>query len=83
MLSRNTLRRHAGLLDQMATTVGVDLEEAAIAGQVSIDAISDAVLRCTDCPNPGHCENFLTKAVTTSQTPEYCRNQELLNKLKP
>lgn len=83
MLSRNTLQRHAGLLDQMATTLGVDLEEAAIGGKVSIDTISDAVLRCTGCPNPGHCERFLAKTVAATETPEYCRNQEILNELKP
>lgn len=83
MSSRETLRHHAGLVDQMATKLGVDLETAAIEGQVSVDEISDAVLRCTSCPNPQHCESFLQKSASSQQTPEYCRNRELLQNLIP
>lgn len=83
MPSRNTLRLHAGLVDDMARMLDVDLEEAALGGQVSIDQISDAVLRCTDCPNPGHCGQVLAQAATLQQAPEYCQNREFLHKLMP
>ena len=59
MPNREVLKLHAGLVDRMATKLGVDLQEAAIDGDVSIDQLSDAVLNCTDCPNPGHCQRFL------------------------
>ncbi|SLN22064.1 DUF6455 family protein [Ruegeria meonggei] len=83
MPNRETLRLHAGLVDRMATKLGVDLENAAIGGDVSIDEISDAVIRCTDCPNPGHCQAFLDRDEIAQRTPEYCRNQDLLSKLIP
>ncbi len=83
MSDRETLRHHADLVDKMATTLGVDLQEAAIEGALEFDEISDAVLRCTKCPNPGHCESLLAQNQAASKTPEYCRNQELLSRLKP
>lgn len=83
MTGRDTLRHHAILVDKMANTLGVDLQEAAISGGVSIDEITDAVLRCTDCPNPGHCQNFLAQSEAADRTPEYCRNQDLLKRLMP
>lgn len=83
MPNRETLRLHAGLFDRMATKLGVDLESAAIDGDVSIDQISDAVIRCTDCPNPAYCQAFLDHSEVAQRTPEYCRNQDLLRKLMP
>ncbi|NVO54423.1 hypothetical protein HW561_01290 [Rhodobacteraceae bacterium B1Z28] len=83
MPNQETLRLHAGLVDDMAKMLDVDLEEAAIGGDVSFDQISDAVLRCAACPNPEHCRNILKQARSLHQTPEYCRNQELLHKLIP
>ncbi|SDW69080.1 hypothetical protein SAMN05444358_1011514 [Ruegeria halocynthiae] len=81
MSDRKTLRRHADLLDRMATTLGVDLQEVAIGGTLRFDEISDAVLRCTECPNPGHCETYLAQNSATPKAPEYCRNHELLSRL--
>ncbi len=83
MPSQRVLRLHAGLMDDMANMLDVDLEDAAIQGKVSIDEISDAVLRCTGCPNPVHCEGLLSETTAMRRTPEYCRNQELLHKLMP
>ncbi|WP_256369065.1 DUF6455 family protein [Ruegeria sp. HKCCD4884] len=83
MPTRETLRLHAGLVDDMASMLDINLEEAAIGGLVSVDQISEAVLRCTDCPNPQHCQAMLSQAATAQRAPEYCRNQELLHKLMP
>ena len=81
MLGKDTLKRHTGLVDRMATHVGVDLETAAIEGDVSIDQISEAVLRCSTCSNPGHCEHLLNRSSIGSKTPEYCRNSDLFDRL--
>ncbi|WP_170409686.1 DUF6455 family protein [Ruegeria atlantica] len=81
MLGKDTLKRHAELVDQMATHVGVDLEDAALGGDVSIDQISNAVLRCSDCSNPDHCEQFLAHSSPDRKTPEYCRNAALFDRL--
>ncbi|MEX0307134.1 MAG: DUF6455 family protein [Ruegeria sp.] len=83
MSDHEMLRRHAGLVDKMATTLGVDLQEVAIEGSLRFDEISDAVLRCTECPNPGHCEAFLAQNSAASKAPEYCRNHDLLSRLSP
>lgn len=83
MPSQGTLKIHAGLVDQMATRVGVDLEEAAIRGDVSIDQITDAVLRCTGCSNPTHCQGLLDQGAVSKSTPEYCRNKDLFATLIP
>ncbi|MGV6805703.1 MAG: DUF6455 family protein [Ruegeria sp.] len=83
MSSRESLRKHADLVDRMATSLGVDLQEEAIAGVISVDEITDAVLRCTDCPNPDHCVNALANQAVGGKPPEYCRNQDLLKKLVP
>lgn len=81
MPTRETLKLHAGLVDDMAMSLGVDLEEAAIGGQLTIDDLTDAVLRCTGCANPAHCQASLQDSNDTRQTPEYCRNRTLLHKL--
>jgi len=83
MPNRDVLKHHAGLVDRMATKLGVDLQQATIDGDVLIDELTDAVLRCTDCPNPNHCQSFLTQPVPADRTPEYCRNRDLLSKLVP
>ncbi len=54
-----TLKRHAALVDGMATARGIDLEETLMRGEISVDEISDAVLRCTACSNPEHCAGWL------------------------
>lgn len=85
MQDRDTLKRHAALVDRMATALGVDLEEAALAGGVSVDEISDAVLRCTGCADPGHCEAWLgaRAGAEAAATPGYCRNRDLMARLRP
>ncbi|MDA7966085.1 DUF6455 family protein [Ruegeria sp.] len=83
MSRQEILRHHAGLVDNMAASLGVDLEEAAIAGALRVDEISDAVLRCADCPNPGHCEAMLSQRLHQPDAPEYCRNRDLMGRLQP
>ncbi|MCG7519360.1 DUF6455 family protein [Ruegeria sp. Ofav3-42] len=81
MPGKDTLKRHAELVDNMATRVGVDLEDAAISGKVTIDEISEAVIRCSACSNPDHCEGLLAEPDHDGKTPEYCKNKELLDRL--
>lgn len=85
MQDRETLRRHAALLDRMAAALDVDLEEAALSGRISVDEISDAVLRCTGCSDPGHCRSWLSAqgAGGAVSAPGYCRNRDLMARLRP
>lgn len=84
MPSRTVLKRHAELVDRMAQAVGVDLEEAALGGRVSVSEIGDAVLSCTGCGQPGACESWLAEtAGPQDRPPSYCRNTDLLARLRP
>lgn len=82
MQERDSLRRHAALVDRMATALGIDLEEAALSGRVAVDEISEAVLRCTGCADPTHCEGWLASRVSAEVAPGYCRNRDLMARLR-
>lgn len=83
MYDTSTLRRHAGLLDDMATIQGIDLEETALAGALTIPEIEDAVLRCANCTQPAACSVWLKAQNSLAPAaPEYCRNTEMFTKLK-
>lgn len=83
MQNTKTLRRHAGLVDQMSNALDIDLEEKALQGKISISEIDDAVLRCTGCSHPNDCEHWLaTRESVEDKTPSYCRNSDLFAVLK-
>lgn len=82
MTVQPNLKRHADLVDRMASARGIDLEQKALRGDVSIDEITDAVLSCTNCTNPGACKNWLDQTQSTaSASPDYCRNTALFDRL--
>lgn len=82
MANVEQLRKHAALVDRMATARGLDLEEAALRGKISPDGIADAVLRCTGCSNPGDCAHWLdAHSAPEHAGPSYCRNAELFEDL--
>ncbi len=85
MQSKPVLKHHADLVDKMAETLGIDLEEAVLRGNMEFDEVSDAVLRCTGCSNPDHCAGWLAAHSSDQQdaAPGYCRNLDLFNRLKP
>lgn len=83
MQSTETLRRHATLVDRMSQTVGVDLEEMILRGQLEVDGLGDAVLRCTGCTAPGTCEKWLNaQKAQVEAAPGFCRNGDLFDLLK-
>ncbi|SEL81357.1 hypothetical protein SAMN05444413_1178 [Roseivivax marinus] len=82
MLGRDTLKRHADLVDRMATARGVDLEKAALRGEVRIGEIDDAVLACAGCSAPDACTHWLAETTAPQPaTPSFCRNAELFERL--
>ncbi len=83
MTSRETLKRHAGLFDDMASAVGLDLENEVLTGRLPIPDLDEAVLRCTGCTRPEACSSWLDKNTGTAETPpDYCRNSTLFAELK-
>ena len=70
MIETARLKHHVTLLDRTA-------------GGMSMDELSDAVLRCTECSNPGHCAGWLAeRSEPAANTPGYCRNRDLLHRLQ-
>ena len=83
MTNRLTLRRHTDLVDRMASSLGLDLEEVIMAGQLQFDTLGDAVLNCTGCSNVEGCEHWLAmQDGTAAAAPEMCRNADLFARLK-
>ena len=80
MQNRETLKRHAALVDRMAEARGLDLEEEILRGRMTLSDLDDAVLRCTGCAEPGNCEHWLAgrdRTAPAEDTPDYCRNRDL------
>ncbi len=77
-MDNKTTRRHAALVDRMATALGRDLQEDAIRGQLDLNTLHDMVTRCTGCTRPDNCAQFLDQAeaqdTALRDTPAYCRN---------
>lgn len=83
MPNTTQLRRHADLVDRMADTVGVDLEEMILRAQLQISTLGDAVLSCTGCTAPGACKKWLAaQESVVERAPDYCRNGDLFETLK-
>lgn len=83
MRHTSTLRRHAGLLDDMANAQGIDLEEAALSGILTIPNIEDAVFRCTSCTRADDCSVWLkAQGELAPMAPNYCRNTAMFKDLK-
>lgn len=83
MHEQGTLKRHAGLLDDMANAQGIDLEEAVLAGGLTIPDIEDAVLRCAGCKQPDACSVWLkSQEHLADKAPDYCRNTAMFTTLK-
>ena len=83
MTANLTNKRHADLFDRMASALGIDLEEKIMQGQLQIDTLGDAVLRCTGCSDPQGCERWLAvQEDVAAEGPEMCRNTDLFKLLK-
>lgn len=77
-----TLKHHADLMDRMAQTQNIDLEERMMGGKLRPEELSDAVLACTGCASSDACVHWLGRTETAEKTPDYCRNAELFSLLK-
>ncbi|QBF30958.1 DUF6455 family protein [Thalassococcus sp. S3] len=79
----NRIKHHADLVDRMAGTLGVDLEEAVLRGRTDMDEVTDAVLACTGCSCPEACDVWLSEHREGADNPPgYCRNADLFSLLQ-
>ncbi|MDC0738156.1 DUF6455 family protein [Cognatishimia sp. SS12] len=81
MTDRATVKKHAYLFDTMAQKLGHDMQQHALDGDIGMDELADAVIRCTGCSHPEDCAQRLAAAKQLTQTPNYCRNQHLFKDL--
>jgi hypothetical protein len=76
------LDRHADLVTRMADTVGADLGEAAIRGQIRPEEMRSAVIRCTACDSVEDCQHWLADHADGAEAaPGYCRNKSVLDRI--
>ena len=90
MFGARTINRHAALMNRMADTLGVDLEEALRRGKLSSEHWRDALVSCASCDDPEGCVHWLgahhapedrRAAVVASEAPEFCNNRLMMNRL--
>lgn len=74
---------HQHLLDRMADILGLDLDLEVDLTRLSRSQLNRAVLKCTECPDPGGCELWLEEhAAGSDEAPHICRNKALLEHLR-
>ncbi|KQB13367.1 hypothetical protein H9N28_02140 [Rhodobacter capsulatus] len=89
MHGRKTLNRHAALMNRMAQALGVNLTEMMLQGKLGGDDWREAVVRCSDCPEPTDCLHWLSehdeesgRAKPAAEAPDYCTNREMMARLR-
>jgi len=81
MFGVKTVAHHAGLMEQMAETVGADLHEAVAEHRLSAADYRTAVIRCTTCEGAEECAQWMESHAGAEAAPAYCRNGDLLERL--
>lgn len=91
MFGSRTLNRHAALMNRMAETLGIDLEEALRRGKISSTEWRDALVDCVGCDDPASCASWLNEhaasedrltALPEEEAPHYCNNRLMLDRLR-
>ena len=75
------ISRHAGLMGDMAETLGVDFAARIAHDPALVAQYREAVMRCAHCSHEGECEGWLAGHDHADATPDYCRNKDLLEAL--
>lgn len=81
MQSNMTRQRHEALMTRMATTLGADLDDAELRGDLPPEMRDDMLSACTGCADPGACTHWLEEHAQAETAPEYCRNRDILRDL--
>ena len=82
MQGNKTKAVHAALMGRMARTLGVDLDEAELRGDLPPEMRDDMVLACTGCSDPAGCREWLVAHDVADAAPGYCRNADLLVEMR-
>jgi hypothetical protein len=81
MQGKTTLDRHEALMARMARTLGADLDDAELRGDLPPELRDEMLLACTGCSDPGSCAHWLDRHHEADAAPGYCRNGDLLHRL--
>jgi hypothetical protein len=81
MQGETTLKRHEVLMGRMARTLGADLDEAELRGDLRPEERFDMLLSCTGCADAGGCAQWLDTRDSAKAAPGYCRNSARLEDL--
>ena len=82
MPGNKTLKDHEILVSRMAGTLGVDLDEAELRGQIAPEFRDEMVLACTGCADAGACDRWLGENAKADATPAFCRNVGVFDVLR-
>lgn len=75
--------RHTLLVNGMAKALSADLTAAVDDGDLTQAGYAQMVTRCRGCSQPDTCETLLRSPKGTDETPDYCRNADILARLAP
>ncbi|AHM04267.1 hypothetical protein roselon_01908 [Roseibacterium elongatum DSM 19469] len=81
MQGKKTLDRHEDLMNRMATSLGADLDEAELRGDLTPEGRTDMLMACTGCTDPAACKEWLLGNGSADEAPGYCRNRGSLREL--
>lgn len=73
--------RRASVMGKMAETVGVDFAEKIAQDPNMASKYREAVMRCSHCSHDGECKGWMAEHPHATETPDYCRNKDLLEGL--
>ena len=72
------LDRRASVMGQMADTLGVDFPAEITRSPDVAAKYREAVMRCAHCSHDGECKGWMAEHPNATETPDYCRNKDLL-----
>ena len=81
MQGDTTLKMHEALMDRMARTLGADLDDAELRGDLPPEMRQEMLLSCTGCSDPNGCAHWLDTHESAGAAPGYCRNGPVLAEL--
>jgi len=81
MPGTKTLDLHENLMGRMARTLGADLDEAELRGDLAPEERGEMLNCCTGCSDPGGCKHWLDTHETAEAAPDFCRNGARLGEL--
>ena len=81
MPSNTTRDQHEKLMTRMARTLGADLDDAELRGDLPPEMRDDMLSACLGCSDPQGCAQWLERNSTSDAAPGYCRNGDVLQAL--